>query len=421
MEHRGTFALATLLLINLPACQSQSSGGGSTPTAASGAPTGSAAAAGSKLSCPHPLVLWPSLNGDELQFAKDQGKAFEQKTGIQIKLLEVPFNDLQKKFIQAAPSGQGPDLLYGPNDWAGTLADGGFIADLTGKVDTSKYLEPTVKAATYKGKLLGVPEAFEVVTEYYNTKIFPDGPASVDDIVAAAGKAPKGQYGIAYDISNFYYSVAFLHAVGGNLFDDQGNFVLTEEAATKWLTELKKLKDTGNMPKEVTGEAAKALFIGGKSGAYLSGPWDVADVKKSQTEWKLGKLPKMGGSDAKPFLGVKLLYVSSKSTCAAAALSFAESFTSAETELAWVKKTNPAHLPAFKTVYDDAALKENPATQGFRSQAESSVPFPNIPAMGQVWSPAGDALNAVLNQGTAPDAAAKKMVATIKENIQKQK
>ena len=72
-------------------------------------------------------------------------------------------------------------------------------------------------------------------------------------------------------------------------------------------------------------------------------------------------------------------------------------------------------------MYDDAALKDNPATQGFKSQAESSVPFPNIPAMGQIWTPAEDALSAVLNQNTAPDAAAKKMISTIKENIQKQK
>jgi arabinogalactan oligomer / maltooligosaccharide transport system substrate-binding protein len=175
------------------------------------------------------------------------------------------------------------------------------------------------------------------------------------------------------------------------------------------------------MPKEVTREAAKALFIGGKSGAYFSGPWDVADIKKGQTEWKLAKLPQVSGNDAKPFLGVKLLYISSKSTCQEAALAFAASFTNAQTELSWVTKTNPAHLPAWKSTYDDAALKDNPATHGFRSQAESSVPFPNIPAMGQVWTPAGDALTAVLNQGTAPDAAAKKMIATIKENIQKQK
>jgi arabinogalactan oligomer/maltooligosaccharide transport system substrate-binding protein len=259
------------------------------------------------------------------------------------------------------------------------------------------------------------------VTQYYNTKLFPEGVKSLDDLKAAAGKAAAGQYGLAYDITNFYFSVAFLHAVGGNLFDDQGNFALTEEAATKWLTELKKVKETGNMPKEVTGEAAKALFTGGKSGAYFSGPWDVADIKKGGGDWKLGKLPQVAGGDAKPFLGVKLLYVSSKSTCTEAALAFAESFTSAQTELAWVKKTNPAHLPAFKAAYDDAALKDNAATQGFRSQAETSVPFPNLPAMGQVWTPAGDALNAVLNQGTAPDAAAKKMVSVIKENIQKQK
>src|SRR5262249_54382912 len=155
-----------------PGCESNNSGSSSssTPSAkptGTGTPVGTATgAAGSKLSCAHPLVLWPALTGDEVQLAKGQGQAFEQDSGGQGKLLEVPFDDLQKKFIQAVPGGQGPDLLYGPADWAGTLTEGGFIADLTGKFDTSKYLDSTVKAATFKGKLMGVPESFEVVTQY---------------------------------------------------------------------------------------------------------------------------------------------------------------------------------------------------------------------------------------------------------------
>jgi maltose-binding protein MalE len=423
MVRSASFVFATLLLSPLSGCDNSNSGGTSStpsakPTAKATAAATATGAAGSKLSCAHPLVIWPALNGDEVQFAKDQGKAFEQQSGLTVKILEVPFDELQKKFIQAVPGGQGPDLLYGPGDWAGTLAEGGFIADLTGKFDASKYLDSTVKAATYKGKLVGVPESFEVVTQFYNTKIFAEAPKSFDDY--KAGKTAAGQYGIAWEITEFYRSVAFLHAVGGTLFDDQGNFTLTEEAATKWLTELKKLKESGAMPKEATREAAKTLFIGGKSGAYFSGPWDVADVKKGQTEWKLAKLPKIAGGDAKPFLGSKLFYVSSKSTCAEAALAFVASFTSAPVELQWVQKTNPAHLPALKTAYDDAALKDNPATKAFREQAETSVPTPNIQAMGQVWTPGGDALNAVLNQNTAPEAAAKKMVATIKANIEKQ-
>lgn len=428
MVRSASFVFAALLLSPLSGCDNSNSGGTSTTPSStpSGKPTTTATAAGSatgspgsKVSCAHPLVVWPALNGDEAQFAKDQAKAFETQSGLQVKVLEVPFDELQKKFIQAVPGGQGPDLLYGPGDWAGTLAEGGFIADLTGKFDATKYLDSTVKAATFKGKVVGVPESFEVVTQFYNSKVFAEAPKSFDDY--KTGKTVAGQYGVSWEITEFYRTVAFLHAVGGTLFDDQGNFTLTEEAATKWLSELKKLKDGGAMPKEATREAAKTLFISGKSGAYFSGPWDVADIKKGQTDWKLAKLPKMAGGDAKPFLGSKLFYVSSKSTCTEAALAFVAAFTSAPTEIQWVSKTNPAHLPALKSVYDDPALKDNPATKAFREQSELSVPTPNIPAMGQIWTPAGDALNAVLNQNTAPDAAAKKMVATIKANIEKQK
>ena len=72
------------------------------------------------------------------------------------------------------------------------------------KIDIVNVQEATV----------GIPESFEVVTQYYNAKIFPEAPKSADDIIAAQ-KGPEGQYALTYDINKFYFSVAFLHALHG--------------------------------------------------------------------------------------------------------------------------------------------------------------------------------------------------------------
>jgi maltose-binding protein MalE len=426
MKQRAFLAIeatfASLLLLSFSGCKDQGSAGPSaSSTSGLASASASAVAKEKKLTCAHPLVIWPSLSTDVTQFLKIQAKEFQQDTGVSAKFLDVPFDELQKKFIQSVPGGQGPDILIGPNDWAGVLSEGGFLADLTGKVDASKFMPVTIKAATYKGKLLGVPESFEVVAQYYNEEVAPVGNTSFDEVAALASGLPKGLHALAYDIGNFYHSVAFLHAVGGRVLDAAGNFAITEGAATLWLTKLKELKERGKLPKEVTGEAAKALFMSGKSGSYFSGPWDVSDVMKSKVRLRIMKLPQVDGNDAQPFLGVKLFYISSKSDCIDAALAFAEKFVGAESEVKLVKMVNPAHLPASKEAHEALELKGSATIRSFREQAESSVPFPNSPVMGQIWTPANEAIVAVLNQGVEPAVAGKKMVETIKANIEKQK
>lgn len=376
-----------------------------------GAPNGA-------IACPRPLTFWPALAGVELAFAQDQAQAFQQETGIAVSILDVPFANLQQQYIQATPAGQGPDLLYGLNDWIGTLAEGGFIADMTDRFDTGQYLDTTIEAVTYDGRVWGIPEAFEVVAQYYNTALLPEPAASLTELqdMQVAG----GQFALAFDITNFYYAAPFLHAVGGQLFDADGNFALTEEEATTWLTAMRDLQQQAAFPQEVSEEAARALFLGGNSGSYYSGPWDVADIQAAPFEWQVAPLPAVNGQPALPFLGAKVMFISSMSDCQEAAQAFAEFFTSPQVGLAWIAEANPAHLPANTAVYDDPAVADNTIIQGFLAQAEQSVPLPNIAAMGQVWTPGEDALTSVLNAGVDPATAAQQMVNTIQTNIQLQ-
>lgn len=367
--------------------------------------------------CNRPLVMWPAIGKQEKAYVLEQGKLFEQQTGVGLRILDIPFDDTLRKFVQAVPSGKGPDILLGPADWGGLLAEGGYVADLTDRYDTSAFLENTVAGGTYAGRLWSVPKSFEVVAQYYNTALTPEPPASLEEIKAIQN-LQGGQYALAYDITNLYFSAPFLYAVGGEFFDENGKFVLTEEATTKWLTELRDLQGGAALPREVTSESAVTLFNGGNSASYYSGPWDVETLKDSEATWKVADLPSVGGQKAQPFLGTKQMWIPASSPCQGAALAFTQFISRPESDLAWVRDVNPAFLPATKAVYEDPLLAEDENIQAFVRQAESATPFPNSPAVGQIWTPGLDALTEVINQGADPAAAAKKMVTTIATNIE---
>ncbi|NJN17232.1 MAG: extracellular solute-binding protein [Oscillochloris sp.] len=422
MRSRSLRVLATLLLIApiLAACGTASETSPTTAPATGAEPAGEVQASpvAGAVACERPLEFWPALSGAELDFVRQQIPNFEAQTGLTVEILDVPFDNLQQQFIQATPAGEGPDLLYGLNDWTGVLAEGGFIADLTDQIDSSQYLENPLQSVTYQDRIWAVPESYEVVTQYYNPDVLPEGAESLDGLQTT--QLDTAEYALAFDITNFYFAAPFLYAVGGQLFDDQGNFVLTEEAATTWLTELRDLQQQAQFPAEVTGEAARALFLGGNAGSYYSGPWDVAEVRNAEFDWQLAPLPSVNGQPAQPFLGTKALFVSSQSDCQEAALELARFITGQETQLAWINEVNPAHLPAIQSIYDVGEIADNQIIQGFRQQAEQSVPLPNIPELGQVWTPAADALSNVLNAGVAPEEAAAQLVETIQSNIEAQ-
>jgi arabinogalactan oligomer/maltooligosaccharide transport system substrate-binding protein len=389
-------------------------------TPADGVTAGAGAVDLSNVTCEEGLTWWHAIqegSGEE-QFVQGKAQEFTEQTGVDVTLLNVQFTELPRTFIQSVPAGQGPDLVYGPNDWIGQFAEGGFIADLTEQVDTSEYLENAAEAVTYNGSVYGVPERVEALTQYYNTAILDEPLQSFEDTQERAGQLEEGQYVLAYDIGNAYFSFPFLYAVGGELFDEQGNFALTEEAATEWLTALRDLQQNANLPPEITGPAASALFSGGQAGATFSGPWEIQNLAQAGVdfEWQLAKLPQVNGQDARPFLGTYAFYVSSQSPCQEAATTFGRWMSSVETELEWVEEVEIGHLPAIQAAYDDPALANNEVILAFQEQAETSTPFPNVPEISVVWDPAANAINQVLS-GTDPAAAAQEMIRAIEAGI----
>ena len=77
------------------------------------------------------------------------------------------FNDQQ--FLAAVASGNSPDLVYLSRDKVGTYAAKGAFQPLTScikshKINTKQYRIPAMNEITYKGKIYGIPEFYDVRT-----------------------------------------------------------------------------------------------------------------------------------------------------------------------------------------------------------------------------------------------------------------
>ena len=57
------------------------------------------------------LTVWTQYGGPELAWLKQTAANFAKSSGTQVEVVEVPFGDIQNKFILGAPQGQAADLV----------------------------------------------------------------------------------------------------------------------------------------------------------------------------------------------------------------------------------------------------------------------------------------------------------------------
>lgn len=126
-----------------------------------------------------------------------------------------------------------------------------------------------------------------------------------------------------------------------------------------------------------------------------------ATLQAAEINYGIAKLPTLpNGEPMRPFLGVQVFAASAFSENQEAALDFINFATSTnqvvELSKGWKK------VPVRQSAIDNPALKADPNVAIWLEQAADGVPMPNIPAMGNVWTPWGAAMDAIIPPN-APD------------------
>ncbi len=353
------------------------------------------------------LTIWTHFGDAELDWLQNEAVSFENVFGTHVEIVKIDLGEIKQKMLLSAPEGEAADLIVPiPHDQIGEMAVGGVLADMS-TFATDKYLDDLNDQAqlafSFNGKLFGIPMYVEGPALIVNTDLVPLLPDNFEDMITVAQNlTTDDSYGFLYDIGNFYFSYIWLHSNGGYVFgrDAASDLVATDigldnAGTVKGAELMKKFRfDYGLIPTGVDYGVADGQFIDGSLAMTYNGPWAIANYKDAGINLVVMPVPAMkDGTEFSGFMGVQGILMNQFSTNKLAAANFAKWLTrpQAQISLALLTGKIPSSNSAAAKVADD------PIIAGFSAALANAEPMPNIPEMGNIWGPMGDALTVFLD------------------------
>lgn len=355
------------------------------------------------------LTVWvDETRQGPVQAAAD---AYMDATGVPVDLVLKNFDDIRADFTTQVPTGNGPDITVGANDWLGELVSNGVVqpVDLGGK--SSEFEQTAIDAFTWDGQLYGIPYAIENIALIRNTELAAEAPATWDDVLAA-GEAAGTKYpfliqmnGEGGDPYTFY---PLQTSFGSTVFKTEDGQYTAELNLAEGGAEYAEFlaangpSGTGAFDQDRNYDIVVDAFAKGESPFIIGGPWMIQSFTDAGIEVSVDKIPSAGGQEALPFLGVQGFYLNAESKNTLDANEFLIDYLAAEDiQLAMYEAGDrpPALTAAAKTAAED------PITAGFIAAGEGAYPMPALPEMAAVWTPWGNTEAAIIN-GSASDPAA---------------
>jgi len=374
------------------------------------------------------LVVWHAYRGEEKTAFEKTVAMFNEAhkaDGISVRSLAVPFDAYADKITAAVPRGRGPDVFIFAQDRLGGWVEGGqtvepidfFIEDETLQSLIPDLMEPM----TYRGTVYGLPFNYKSITLIYNKALVANPPKTSAELVATAKKltdASIGNFGLAYEYSNYFFHAALMNAFGGRVFDPgptpSVNIPENVKAVKQMMTWY---KTDGILPADPSAALIGSLFNSGKAAMVLSGPWFLSEVEEG-VDFGLAMLPTVdeaGGKPMAPWLTVEGIYISAGSKNKEAAYELLTFMVSDEAAL--VMATEGGQLPSNLAVYENPKVADDPVLSAFRAQLETAVPMPNYAEMTLMWSPVTTAMNKIVKGSASPEVALGEAQSKLTESI----
>jgi arabinogalactan oligomer/maltooligosaccharide transport system substrate-binding protein len=360
------------------------------------------APASSRSSATTTIRIW--VDKDRLPALQKVANDWAASKGVSVDVVQKEQGDIRSQVRTVAPE-TAPDVMIAAHDWVGELSSNGSIVPLSPSVALKKQFPAAALDAFSYGvavkRLYGVPLYVENVALITNLKLakVPTTWASLEAQAQAAKKKTKapvaisvqqGSGGDAYHMYPFFTSLCgyiFGKNSAGNL--DPSDIGVANKKFLGNAGTIDKWNKTGLIRSTVTDGIAKTLFTSGKTAYYVTGAWNLDDIKKSGLKFAVSPFPN-NKCKTTPFTGYGGLAVT-KFAATHGVESLAKDFVANYMMQAGPQFTHytvgsrlPANLQA-------AAKIKDPYLKGFANAGAVGNPMPNIPQMASVWSDLGQA------------------------------
>ena len=333
--------LTSILAVAMSASLLAGCGGNSTSSgtaAAGGAQSGGTAAASGDSSASSgttELVFWHNRGGSAGEVLQTIVDDFNANAGAElgIHITAVYQSDSVSAFktlVQAKDTSNYPDLIQifaGDVEYMSTVEAVVPVGDLMAKDDSfdADILESLLTTYTYNGTLYSMPFHASTMGFFWNKTAFAEAgldpetpPATIDDMAKMAEKLLKvesngtvSQYAITLAVSNVYLNhwisgQGEYSFIGDNEAGRAGRMTKvtfdTDGTMAKFLTEWKKVLDTGAVQYIESGNQARDEFCSGLSAMLCSSNSALGSVttmsKEMGFDFGVAPLPKVSESDS---------------------------------------------------------------------------------------------------------------------------
>ena len=374
------------------------------------------------------LIVWHAYRGDEkTAFEKVIEMYNEQQTDENAKArpLAVPYDAYADKITAAIPRGKGPDVyIFAQDRLGGWVEAGKTVESVDFYIDDElldSLLPGMMEAMTYRDTIYGIPLNYKSITMIYNKNLVKEPPTTVAELLSFAKTKTNigsGNFGLAYEYSNYFFHAALMNAFGGQVFEPGPTPVIDSPENVAAIKEmLRWYKTEGVMPDDPSAALISSLFNSGKAPIVFSGPWFLGEIE-GDVNYGLAPLPTVeaaNGAPMRPWLTIEGVYISPQSEKFDEAFDFARYLISEEA--ARVLALEGGQLPTNKAVYELPEIANNSTLSAFRKQLETAVPMPNYAEMTMMWSPVTTAMNKIVKGSASPEAALAEAQERVKKDI----
>lgn len=342
------------------------------------------------------VVLWHSYRGKEAEALDKVVETFNASgKGVTIRSQAIPYDPFVDKVTITVPAGTGPDLFIFAHNMVGNWVEKSVLEPLSGQVDPEllkQFMPEAVKALVYRKNLYGLPLAFKSLVMFYNKKLLPEPPATMEELVPKLkALQTDDRYALVYQAGGLYFHSMWFQAFGGRVFDEQHQPAFDTPEHLKALEYVRGLhmKDKV-LPKGISGFMVTSLFNEGNAVVVFNGPWFLAEIE-GPVEYGIAPLPSVEGQPLKPMMGIESVFVTKTSKHKEAALVAATYLASAESAKV---RMEVGRQPVTHLATLEEGARSDEQMKVFMEQSKNTVLMDASPEMQLMWTPGDIAIAA---------------------------
>ena len=216
--------------------------------------------------------------------------------------------EIIKLFDLQAKRGAGPDILiaHSSSQIIELIENKRLRAIDEFEINYSRFSDETLKQVRYQDKTYGLPISLSTQVLCYNKDKVKETPKTLDEIIEQARQGYS--VGLASSLAETFWGTGIF---GGKLFDDSGQFALSEAGGwARWMEWLIQAQNEPNLIISKKKEILQQAFVEGKL-AYLTCSTDLIPYYiKTLGQNKLGVtlLPAKANQPATPLLQVRVSF-----------------------------------------------------------------------------------------------------------------